>query len=38
MIGDSQIKQARSLVPQCNWQEPTPIPGGHSRVLLAGTL
>ena len=38
MIGHSQVEQARSLVPQCRWQEPISVPGGHSRVLLVGTL
>lgn len=38
MISHSQIKPATSLVPQCRWQEPISIPGGHSRILLAGIL
>jgi 16S rRNA (guanine527-N7)-methyltransferase len=38
MVSHPQVKHATSLVPQCTWQEPISIPGGHSRVLLAGTL
>jgi len=38
MVGHTQVRDAISLVPQCKWQEPISIPGGHSRVLLAGTF
>jgi 16S rRNA (guanine527-N7)-methyltransferase len=37
MIGISQSIQARTLAPGVKWEEPVPVPGGHSRVLLAGT-
>lgn len=36
MIGPSQLGKARMLVPQVKWQEPWPLPGGGSRLLLAG--
>ena len=37
LIGTSQIELARSLLLEVQWQEPLPIPSGHSRVLLVGT-
>ncbi|HEY6348718.1 MAG TPA: 16S rRNA (guanine(527)-N(7))-methyltransferase RsmG [Candidatus Angelobacter sp.] len=36
MIGESQAAEAAALDPQINWQSPIAVPGGHSRVLLAG--
>jgi 16S rRNA G527 N7-methylase RsmG len=38
MIGSSQVEKARAVGPQCRWEEPTAVPGGQARVLLAGTL
>ena len=38
MIGSSQVEKARAVVPQCRWEQPTAVPGGQARVLLAGTL
>jgi 16S rRNA (guanine527-N7)-methyltransferase len=37
LIGTSQIKLARSLLPETQWREPLMIPSGHSRMLLTGT-
>lgn len=37
MIGASQIPEARALDSHIEWHEPIAVPGGHSRVLLAGT-
>lgn len=37
MIGISQAIQVRALAPEISWEEPVAVPGGHSRVLLAGT-
>jgi 16S rRNA (guanine527-N7)-methyltransferase len=37
MIGPSQIEVARALAADVRWQQPLPIPGGHSRVLAVGT-
>lgn len=37
MVGAAQVQQAETLVPGFSWEEPLPIPGGHSRVLLVGT-
>lgn len=37
MIGESQLERARALAPGVQWQEPLPVPGGHSRVLALGT-
>jgi len=37
MIGSSQVQEAVGLDSQVKWDEPVPVPGGHSRVLLVGT-
>lgn len=37
MIGASQMEAARALAADVRWQQPLPIPGGHSRVLAVGT-
>jgi 16S rRNA (guanine527-N7)-methyltransferase len=37
MIGSAQVQEAISLGMQMKWNEPVPVPGGHSRVLLVGT-
>lgn len=37
LIGISQADMARRLCREAEWQEPVPIPSGHSRVLLIGT-
>ena len=37
MIGSAQVDVAGMLAVGVEWQEPEPVPGGHSRVLLVGT-
>ncbi|MBZ5532282.1 MAG: 16S rRNA (guanine(527)-N(7))-methyltransferase RsmG [Acidobacteriia bacterium] len=37
MIGSAQVDVARKFATGVEWQEPEPVPGGHSRVLLVGT-
>jgi 16S rRNA (guanine527-N7)-methyltransferase len=37
MIGESQLRQAVNVAPNLEWQAPVAVPGGHSRVLAAGT-
>lgn len=37
MIGDSQLSMARALAGGVTWNDPIPVPGGHSRVLALGT-
>ncbi len=37
MIGLAQVDHARKQAQSLEWSEPTPLPGGHSRVLLVGT-
>jgi 16S rRNA (guanine527-N7)-methyltransferase len=37
LIGASQEQQARAIGTDVAWRGPIPVPGGHSRVLLAGT-
>lgn len=37
MIGSSQLATARALAGGVSWNEPLPVPGGHSRVLAVGT-
>jgi 16S rRNA (guanine527-N7)-methyltransferase len=37
MIGIAQAIQVRALAPDVDWEEPVAVPGGHSRILLAGT-
>ena len=37
MIGSSQVQEASALGDQMIWNEPLPVPGGHSRLLLVGT-
>lgn len=37
MIGQNQVSQAQGSLDGFVWADPIPIPGGHSRVLLAGT-
>jgi 16S rRNA (guanine527-N7)-methyltransferase len=37
MIGAAQVDLAKTLVGDVSWQDPVPIPGSHSRVLLVGT-
>ena len=36
MIGQAQVVSTRQIV-GIAWSEPTPLPGGHSRVLVTGT-
>ena|SRR5690348_1776183 len=36
MIGAAQVGAARELCPKLEWADPIVVPGGHSRVLLAG--
>ena len=37
MIGQTQVDHTRKLAESLAWLQPTPLPGGHSRVLLVGT-
>jgi 16S rRNA (guanine527-N7)-methyltransferase len=37
MIGDSQLGAARALAHEVRWEDPIPVPSGHSRVLAVGT-
>jgi len=37
MIGESQVELGKSLLKTTTWQKAVPVPGGNSRVLLAGT-
>ena len=37
MIGQAQAESVHKLADSVEWGEPTPLPGGQSRVLLAGT-
>jgi 16S rRNA (guanine527-N7)-methyltransferase len=37
MIGASQLSTTRVLAGGVRWEEPIPVPGGHSRVLAVGT-
>lgn len=37
MIGASQIEEVKSVEKLVDWNEPISMPGGHSRILLAGT-
>jgi 16S rRNA (guanine527-N7)-methyltransferase len=37
MIGASQVGTARALAGAVPWEDPVPVPGGHSRVLAVGT-
>lgn len=37
MIGASQVKEAQRIANEVEWRPPASVPGGHSRVLLAGT-
>jgi 16S rRNA (guanine527-N7)-methyltransferase len=37
MIGAAQLSRAKTIAPQVRWEEPLPVPGGHSRVLAVGT-
>ncbi len=36
MIGASQLPQVRALASKVEWQDPWPVPGGRSRLLVAG--
>jgi 16S rRNA (guanine527-N7)-methyltransferase len=36
MIGAAQVDEARRLLPDVVWEPAVPIPGSHSRVILAG--
>jgi 16S rRNA (guanine527-N7)-methyltransferase len=36
MIGGSQLQLAEAVAGNVKWQEPLPMPGGRSRVLLVG--
>jgi 16S rRNA (guanine527-N7)-methyltransferase len=36
MVGAGQVDQARSSASPFTWNDPIPVPGGHSRVLLVG--
>jgi 16S rRNA (guanine527-N7)-methyltransferase len=37
MIGASQAASAKSLAGEVEWNDQTPLLGGHSRILLVGT-
>jgi 16S rRNA (guanine527-N7)-methyltransferase len=37
MIGVQQVDQAKALLRKLPWEPAVPIPGSHSRVILAGT-
>jgi len=37
MIGQAQVATTCDLAASLEWSEPIPLPGGHSRVVLAGT-
>jgi 16S rRNA (guanine527-N7)-methyltransferase len=37
MIGTAQVDQAKSLLRDVGWDAAVPVPGSHSRVILAGT-
>lgn len=37
MIGSAQMQEALGSGDQMRWNEPLPVPSGHSRVLLVGT-
>ena len=37
MVSQNQVSKAKSSLDRFIWADPIPIPGGHSRVLLAGT-
>ncbi|HMF92153.1 MAG TPA: 16S rRNA (guanine(527)-N(7))-methyltransferase RsmG [Candidatus Angelobacter sp.] len=37
MIGAAQVDEAKALLRDLRWESPVPIPGSHSRVILAGT-
>jgi 16S rRNA (guanine527-N7)-methyltransferase len=36
MIGAAQVSEAAKVLPKIGWRQPISVPGGHSRVLLAG--
>lgn len=38
MIGASQVDQAKASGQRFQWRNPIEVPGGHSRVLLVGTV
>jgi len=38
MIGASQVSEAQRLAEEVEWHPPVPVPGGHSRILLVGTI
>ena len=38
LIGESQVRSARTLLPDFDWQDPVPIPQSASRTLLVGSL
>lgn len=37
MIGTSQVNEAQRIAEEVEWRPAVSVPGGHSRVLLAGT-
>ena len=37
MIGEAQVSEAARVLQKIEWRQPIAVPGGHSRVLLAGT-
>lgn len=37
MVGASQIEEVKSVEKLVDWDKPVSVPGGHSRILLAGT-
>lgn len=37
LIGSSQVKEARTILPELSWQPEIPIPGSKARTLLVGT-
>jgi 16S rRNA G527 N7-methylase RsmG len=38
LVGSAQVEPARSLLPDCGWASPLPVPRSHSRVLLTSRL
>jgi 16S rRNA (guanine527-N7)-methyltransferase len=38
MIGETQVPVAQKIAENVAWQEAIAVPGGHSRVLLTGTI
>ena len=38
LIGSSQVADAKSILPTCDWTSPYPVPQSTSRVLLVGIV